>query len=59
MKRNRKDSRFDTVMHVIIAILLAMLAIGAWFGIEYGRYLFFASDDMDFSTFLWIDTMRR
>lgn len=59
MKRNRKDSKFDTVMHVVIAILAAIIVIGVMIGIEYGRYLFFASDDMDFSTFLWIDTMRR
>lgn len=59
MKRNRKDSKFDTVMHVVIAILAAIIVTGVMIGIEYGRYLFFASDDMDFSTFLWIDTMRR
>lgn len=59
MKRNRKDSKADTVMHVVIAILLVMLAIGAWFGIEYGRYMYMAPDGMDFGTFLWVETTRR
>jgi hypothetical protein len=47
------------VIHVVIAILLVMLAIGAWFGIEYGRYMYMAPDGMDFGTFLWVETMRR
>ncbi|MBP5411512.1 MAG: hypothetical protein J6Y26_06365 [Lachnospiraceae bacterium] len=54
-----KKDKFDAVAQVIVAVLLAVLAVGTWVGIEYGRYMYMAPDGMDFSTFLWVETMRR
>ena len=58
MKKN-KDTRADWVLTIIILILMAIGAIALVVAVEYGRYLFLAPDGMDFSTFYWIDTLRR
>lgn len=57
--RKKKGDKLDTVVQIIVAVLLSVLAIGTWFGIEYGRYMYMAPDDMDFGTFIWIETLRR
>lgn len=57
--RKKKGDIFDAVVRIIVAVLLAVLAVGTWLGIEYGRYMYMAPDDMDFGTFLWVETMRR
>ena len=58
MKKKR-----DTIVEWIIAIILLILVLAGSIAfvvaVEYGRYLFLAPDDMDFSTFYWIDTLRR
>lgn len=55
----KKDSWLDIVVRIIVVILLGVLGSGLWFGIEYGRYIYMAPDDMDFGTFIWIETLRR
>lgn len=55
----KKYSWLDIVVRIIVVILLGVLGSGLWLGIEYGRYTYMAPDDMDFGTFIWIDTMRR
>ena len=60
MKPTKKPNKaLRTVLYVVVTILLSVIAVGAFVGIEYGRYMCYAPDNMDFSTFVWIDTMRR
>lgn len=54
-----KKDKFDVVLQIVVIILLAVACVAAWVGIEYGRYMFFAPEGVDFSTFLWIETLRR
>ena len=55
----KKDTWKSWVLATILMILMVIGAIAFVFAVEYGRYLFLAPDDMDFSTFYWIDTLRR
>ena len=57
--RNKKDTLVSWILTVVLLILLVAAAIGFCIAVEYGRYLFLAPDGMDFSTFYWIDTLRR
>jgi len=57
--KKKKDTWVDWVITIIIMILMVIGAIAFVVAVEYGRYLFLAPDGMDFSTFYWIDTLRR
>lgn len=54
-----KKDKFDAVVQVIVIVLLAVIGVVAWIGVEYGRYMYMAPDWMDFGTFVWIETLRR
>lgn len=59
MKPTKKPNKaLETAVYVILFIIFCVIVLGAFIGIEYGRYSFLAPDGMDFSTFFWIDTMR-
>lgn len=55
----KKDTWKTWVLATILMILMVIGAIALVVAIEYGRYLLLAPDGMDFSTFYWIDTLRR
>lgn len=55
----KKDTWKSWVFAVIVMILMTIGTIAIIVAIEYGRYLFLAPDGMDFSTFYWLDTLRR
>lgn len=55
----KKDTWASWVLAVIVMILMIIGTIALVVAIEYGRYLLLAPDGMDFSTFYWLDTLRR
>ena len=55
----KKDTWQSWFFAVIVLILMTIAAIAIVVAVEYGRYLFLAPDGMDFSTFYWLDTLRR
>ncbi len=57
--KNNKDTWKTWVLSAIVMIIMVIAVIAFVVAVEYGRYLFLAPDNMDFSTFYWLDTMRR
>lgn len=57
--KKKKDTLESWVLAIILMIIMVIGAIALVVAVEYGRYLFLAPDGMDFSTFYWIDTLRR
>lgn len=55
----KKRTWMDWAFAVIALLLVAIAAVGFVVLVEYGRYLLLAPDGMDFSTFYWLDTLRR
>lgn len=55
----KKRTWIDWAFAVIALLLVAIAAVGFVVLVEYGRYLLLAPDGMDFSTFYWLDTLRR
>ena len=57
--KKKKNTWVEWVVAIILMILMVIGAAAFVVTVEYGRYLFLAPDGMDFSTFYWIDTLRR